>query len=106
MPDILATVRATADRVQLQLELRSAKILMLQCDTFVTNYEELLSASLEDTGFKCRVPVHTTRGEWTFDFSDVASNKWNNMLPLLRANLRRLQDAGRIEYAEWTPRIK
>ena len=91
----------------MQLTPRSTKEIMIDCAPFGPRPDQYLPAALEYTGLKCKEAVRTSFGEWTFDYSDdVNASTWNDLLPVLVANLTRLHDAGAIRYAEWTPKFK
>ena len=58
------------------------------CTVYTTSF---FSAALAHTGLKCKPPLRTTFGEWTFDFSeDVTSKEWDALLPVMISNLYRL----------------
>ena len=104
---VRTNIRVVGRSVHLRFYMHSMKRLMIECSPFQTSTEHFLAEALDHTGLRCKPPQSIAYCEWIFDFSeDVTSTSWNKLLPVLVANLTRLQDSGTIRYAEWTPRIR
>ena len=104
---VFVNMRVSKGFVHVQFNLQTVKTRMIDCAPFGPRPDQFLSAALNNTNLKCKPPQKKVLGEWTFDFSEeLSSANWNKILPVIIANLHRLQDSGCIRYAEWTPPIK
>ena len=62
---------------------------------------DLIEGVIEGTGLELREPVSKLFGQWTWDYSDVPSEKWAEVKPILKERITALHNSGRIRYGSW-----
>lgn len=73
----------------------------LDCAPFMPRPADLLTGVLKDTGLSEREPVSKFFGNWKWDYSDIPTEQWLAVKPILRERIIQLYNNGWIRYGSW-----
>jgi hypothetical protein len=76
------------------------KTIELDCEPMSPRPDSYIDEVLEGTGLTAEEPISKSFGNWTWEFS-VSDEKWNELVPLLKARISALYYSGRIRYGSW-----
>lgn len=62
---------------------------------------DLLPSVIEGTGLEVCEPTVKQFGDWTWDYSDVDPEKWEEIQPILEERLSKLYNSGVARYVSW-----
>ena len=62
---------------------------------------DLIVGVIEGTGLKVKESSGRFFGNWSWDYSDVDAETWNNAKTVLKERLTKLYNSGTIRYASW-----
>ena len=79
----------------------SVQTIELDCAPFTPRPDTYITGVIKDTQLPKREPLSKFFGNWVWDYSDVPSNKWEEVKPILEERITRLYYRGVIRYGSW-----
>lgn len=77
------------------------KTIELDCPPGHPRPGHLIEDVIKDTGLPSRECAGTFFGNWTWDYSDVSDEVWENAQPILKKRIESLYTKGVIRYGSW-----
>lgn len=62
---------------------------------------DLIAGVIEGTGLPLKESSGRFFGNWTWDYSDIDAEIWNNAVIVLKERLTKLYNSGTVRYASW-----
>ena len=75
--------------------------IQLDCAPGAVRPGDLYPAVIEGLGLPTKTPCSMFFGQWTWDYSEIPSEKWKELQPTLKDRIVGLYDAGFIRYGSW-----
>lgn len=73
----------------------------LDCAPGFPRPDSYIDAIIDGTGLERRETAARFFGNWTWDYSDVPSDKWEAIQPTLKERISKLYHSGQIRYGSW-----
>lgn len=73
----------------------------LDCEPFAPRPDLFLALAIEGTDLCPTEASSKLFGCWRFEYNDVPSEMWRSIQPVLKQNITRLYEEGKIRYGSW-----
>lgn len=73
----------------------------LDCAPGMPRPDSYIGMVIKDTGLPEREPTGKFFGNWTWDYNDIDSDKWNSIKGTLQERITSLYNSGYIRYGSW-----
>jgi hypothetical protein len=73
----------------------------LDCAPGMTRPGDLIEGVLEGTGLPVKDPIAKFFGNWTWDFSEVPADQWEEIRKTTKPRIEALYHRGLIRYGSW-----
>lgn len=62
---------------------------------------DLIGGVIKDTPLPLRDPISRVFGNWTWDYSDIPSETWEDTRKIIQLRIENLYNSGSIRYGSW-----
>lgn len=73
----------------------------LDCAPGAMRPGDLITGVIAETGLEPRETVSRFFGNWTWDYSDIPADRWQELKPILAKRITALYNEGYIRYGSW-----
>ncbi len=75
----------------------------LDCAPMTPRPDTYIGGVIEGTGLQTKEPIigAASFGNWTWDYSEVPSETWRALQPILKKRIAKLYHSGAIRYGSW-----
>lgn len=77
------------------------QVIELDCPPGVLRPGSLLGGVTMGLGLPLKDPISRVFGAWTWDYSDVPLDIWNEAVPTLEQRIKKLYAIGHIRFGRW-----
>lgn len=78
-----------------------AQTIEIDCAPMTPRPDTYIADVIADTGLELKEPVAKGFGNWTWDYSEVPAEQWEQAKPILQERITKLYYDGCIRYGSW-----